>query len=77
MEQILRQILCNAHSYNLTSFCLQKLTAFNLDDYVAGKSMVWTFWDCAPSEFPWTYSKDEYAYVIAGQFYVTYEGKFI
>ncbi|BDA46453.1 hypothetical protein COCOBI_08-5460 [Coccomyxa sp. Obi] len=53
---------------------LQKLTAFNLDDYVAGKSMVWTFWDCAPSEFPWTYSKNEYAYVLAGQFYVTYEG---
>ena len=55
--------------------CLQKLTAFSLDDFVAGKSKVWTFWDCAPSEFPWTYSKDEYAYVLAGQFYVTYEGE--
>lgn len=54
---------------------MQKFTAFNLEDFVAGKSHSWTFWDCAPSEFPWTYSKDEYAYVLAGQFYVTYEGE--
>lgn len=50
------------------------IAGFNLDAYVAGKSRSWTFWDCDPSEFPWAYDKVEYAYVIAGQFYVTYEG---
>ena len=53
---------------------LQKFTAFDLDEFVAGKSKSWTFWNCDPSEFPWSYAKDEYAYVLAGQFYVTYEG---
>lgn len=68
--------MCSSKMMQPNPYCsaLQKLSAFNLDEYVAGKSKVWTFWDCAPSEFPWTYSKDEYAYVIAGQFYVTYEG---
>jgi uncharacterized cupin superfamily protein len=68
-------------SQSLAQTCLtflsagaQKFTAFSLDDFVAGKSKSWTFWDCDPSEFPWTYSKDEYAYVLEGQFYVTYEG---
>ena len=54
---------------------LQKFTAFDLDEFVAGKSKSWTFWNCDPSEFPWSYAKDEYAYVIAGQFYVTYDGE--
>ena len=53
---------------------LQKFTAFDLDEFVAGKSKSWIFWNCDPSEFPWSYAKDEYAYVIAGQFYVTYDG---
>jgi len=53
---------------------LTKFTAFDLDEFVAGKSKTWTFWNCDPSEFPWSYAKDEYAYVLAGQFYVTYEG---
>ena len=53
---------------------MQKFTAFDLDEFVAGKSKSWTFWNCDPSEFPWSYAKDEYAYVIAGQFYVTYDG---
>ena len=51
--------------------CLQKFTAF-----VAGKSKTWTFWNCDPSEFPWSYAKDEYAYVLAGKFSVQYEGQF-
>ena len=54
---------------------LQKFTAFNLDEFVAGKSKTWTFWNCDPSEFPWSYAKDEYAYVIAGKFSVQYEGE--
>ena len=54
---------------------LQKFTAFNLDEFVAGKSKSWTFWNCDPSEFPWSYATHEYAYVIAGQFYVTYNGE--
>ena len=54
---------------------MQKFTAFNLDEFVAGKSKTWTFWNCDPSEFPWSYAKDEYAYVIAGKFSVQYEGE--
>ena len=61
------------HTYLFT--ILQKFTAFDLDEFVAGKSKSWTFWNCDPSEFPWSYAKDEYAYVIAGQFYVTYDGE--
>lgn len=57
------------------SCCLQKFTAFDLSEFVAGKSKTWTFWNCDPSEFPWSYAKDEYAYVLAGQFYVTYDGR--
>ena len=53
----------------------QSTTAFSLDDFMAGKSKKWYFWDCAPSEFPWSYSKGgEDAYILEGQFYVTYEG---
>ncbi|KAK9805946.1 hypothetical protein WJX73_007591 [Symbiochloris irregularis] len=53
---------------------VKRVTPFNLDDYVAGKSPKWTQWDCDPSTFPWEYDSVEYAYVIAGQFFVTYEG---
>ena len=53
----------------------QSTTAFSLDDFMAGKSKKWYFWDCAPSEFPWSYHKGgEDAYILEGQFYVTYEG---
>ena len=62
------------HAQALT-VTLQKFTAFNLDEFVAGKSKTWTFWNCDPSEFPWSYAKDEYAYVIAGKFSVQYEGE--
>ena len=58
-----------------TVMSLQKFTAFDLDEFVAGKSKTWTFWNSDPSEFPWSYAKDEYAYVIAGKFSVQYDGE--
>lgn len=67
--------IAQGQCFDLQLLLLQKFTAFNLDEFVAGKSKSWTFWNCDPSEFPWSYAKDEYAYVIAGQFYVTYDGK--
>ena len=65
----------NARFHTYLFKILQKFTAFDLDEFVAGKSKSWTFWNCDPSEFPWSYAKDEYAYVIAGQFEVTYDGE--
>ena len=53
---------------------LQDFTAFDLDQYVAGKSKSWTFWNCEPSEFPWEYGSVEHAYILQGKFSVQYEG---
>ncbi|KAK9803603.1 hypothetical protein WJX72_004053 [[Myrmecia] bisecta] len=53
---------------------LQAFTAFSLEDYLAGASKHWTFWDSPVARFPWTYSKVEYAYILKGKFIVTYEG---
>ena len=53
---------------------MQDFTAFDLDQYVAGKSKSWTFWNCEPSEFPWEYSSVEHAYILQGKFSVQYEG---
>lgn len=53
---------------------MQDFTAFDLDQYVAGKSKTWTFWNCEPSTFPWDYAAVEHAYILQGKFSVQYEG---
>jgi len=53
---------------------LKDFTAFDLDEFVAGKSKGWTFWNCEPSTFPWDYGAVEHAYILQGKFSVQYEG---
>lgn len=53
---------------------LKDFTAFDLDQYVAGSSKNWTFWNCEPSTFPWEYGSVEHAYILQGKFSVQYEG---
>lgn len=53
---------------------MQDFTAFDLDEFVAGKSKGWTFWNCEPSTFPWDYGAVEHAYILQGKFSVQYEG---
>ncbi|KAL0035447.1 hypothetical protein WJX77_006587 [Trebouxia sp. C0004] len=53
---------------------LKDFTAFDLDQYVAGGSKSWTFWNCEPSTFPWEYGSVEHAYILQGKFSVQYEG---
>ncbi|DBA81121.1 TPA: hypothetical protein ACH3X2_007093 [Trebouxia sp. C0005] len=53
---------------------LKDFTAFDLDQYTAGGSKSWTFWNCEPSTFPWEYGSVEHAYILQGKFSVQYEG---
>lgn len=57
-----------------TDLIVQDFTAFDLDEFVAGKSKAWTFWNCEPSTFPWEYGSVETAYILQGKFSVQYEG---